>query len=50
METMRSSGVQTGGPPLLSQADRQNFANKLDTFLVKNFKKESFTCALLFIH
>ncbi len=25
METMRSSGVQTGGPAPLSQADRQNF-------------------------
>ncbi|KMV30840.1 hypothetical protein AB733_09595 [Photobacterium swingsii] len=39
MDTMRSSGVQTGGPPPLSQSDRQNFANKLDTFIVKNFKK-----------
>ncbi|PSW21434.1 YaiI/YqxD family protein [Photobacterium sanctipauli] len=37
METMRSSGVQTGGPAPLSQADRQNFANKLDSFLAKNF-------------
>lgn len=36
METMRSSGVQTGGPAPLSQADRQNFANKLDAFLAKN--------------
>ncbi|MCW8327900.1 YaiI/YqxD family protein [Photobacterium sp. SDRW27] len=39
METMRSSGVQTGGPAPLSQSDRQNFANKLDAFLAKNFKK-----------
>ncbi|MGR5078097.1 YaiI/YqxD family protein [Photobacterium swingsii] len=39
MDTMRSSGVQTGGPPPLSQSDRQNFANKLDTFIAKNFKK-----------
>ncbi|PSV47754.1 MULTISPECIES: YaiI/YqxD family protein [unclassified Photobacterium] len=38
METMRSSGVQTGGPAPLSQADRQNFANKLDAFLAKNHK------------
>ena len=38
METMRSSGVQTGGPAPLSQADRQNFANKLDAFLAKNNK------------
>ncbi|MGF1682913.1 YaiI/YqxD family protein [Photobacterium minamisatsumaniensis] len=36
METMRSSGVQTGGPAPLNQADRQNFANKLDSFLVKH--------------
>ncbi|MBC7002697.1 YaiI/YqxD family protein [Photobacterium sp. BZF1] len=39
METMRSSGVQTGGPAPLSQADRQNFANKLDAFLAKNHRK-----------
>ncbi|MEC6822398.1 YaiI/YqxD family protein [Photobacterium piscicola] len=38
METMRSSGVQTGGPSALTQADRQNFANKLDAFLSKNHK------------
>ncbi|PSW31723.1 YaiI/YqxD family protein [Photobacterium phosphoreum] len=38
METMRSSGIQTGGPAPLGQADRQNFANKLDAFLVKNHK------------
>ncbi|KHT63061.1 hypothetical protein RJ45_13775 [Photobacterium gaetbulicola] len=39
METMRSSGVQTGGPAPLSQADRQNFGNKLDAFLAKNHRK-----------
>ncbi|HIF9420175.1 TPA: YaiI/YqxD family protein [Photobacterium damselae] len=38
METLRSSGIQTGGPAPLSQADRQNFANKLDSFIAKNFK------------
>ena len=38
METMRSSGIQTGGPAPLSQADRQNFGNKLDAFLAKNFR------------
>ena len=38
METMRSSGIQTGGPSALTQADRQNFANKLDAFLSKNHK------------
>ncbi|WP_281260979.1 YaiI/YqxD family protein [Agarilytica rhodophyticola] len=35
LETMRSSGVHTGGPPPLSQSDRQNFANKLDRYLAK---------------
>ncbi|MEH0690918.1 YaiI/YqxD family protein [Vibrio cholerae] len=34
MDTMRSSGVQMGGPPPLSQADRQQFANHLDKWLV----------------
>ena len=33
MDTMRASGVNTGGPPALSQGDRQNFANQLDKFL-----------------
>ena len=35
MDTMRASGVQTGGPPPLSQADRQKFANHLDQLLAK---------------
>ncbi|WP_404343346.1 YaiI/YqxD family protein [Pseudoalteromonas mariniglutinosa] len=36
MDTMRSSGVEMGGgPPPLSQADRQNFANNLDRILAK---------------
>ncbi len=33
MDTLRSSGVDTGGPAALSQADRQAFANHLDRFL-----------------
>ncbi|GHA26322.1 YaiI/YqxD family protein [Oceanisphaera arctica] len=33
MDTMRSSGVHTGGPPTLSPADRQTFANQLDQLL-----------------
>lgn len=33
MENLRSSGVQTGGPPALNQSDRQAFANQLDRFL-----------------
>jgi len=35
METMRASGLQTGGSPALSQADRQTFANQLDRLLTK---------------
>jgi uncharacterized protein YaiI (UPF0178 family) len=33
MDTMRSSGVQSGGPPPMNQADRQQFANHLDRIL-----------------
>ncbi len=36
MESMRSSGVQTGGPPPMNQRDRMNFANHLDRFLAKH--------------
>jgi len=39
METMRSSGINTGGPPPLNQSDRQNFANQLDRLLAKNLKR-----------
>lgn len=35
MDTMRASGVNTGGPPPLSQAEKQAFANHLDRFLAK---------------
>ena len=33
MDEMRGSGVQSGGPPPLSQTDRREFANALDRFL-----------------
>jgi len=33
LDTMRASGVNTGGPPALSQADRQAFASHLDKIL-----------------
>ena len=36
MDTLRSSGVDTGGPPPLNQNDRQKFANSLDVFLQKH--------------
>lgn len=35
MDTMRSSGVQTGGPPAFSKADAQAFANQLDRLLAQ---------------
>ena len=35
MDTLRSSGVETGGPAAFGQADRQNFANQLDRLLAK---------------
>ena len=35
MDNLRGSGVDTGGPPALSQRDRQEFANQLDRFLAK---------------
>jgi uncharacterized protein len=35
MDTMRSSGVQSGGPPPLNQTDRRNFANALDKLLAQ---------------
>ena len=41
MDGLRSSGVQTGGPPALSHADRQAFANQLDRFLRKHLPAAS---------
>lgn len=35
MDTMRASGIQTGGPATLNQRDRQQFANELDKWLLK---------------
>ncbi len=36
MDSLRSSGIDTGGPPALNQGDRQAFANHLDRFLAKH--------------
>ena len=36
METLRASGVDTGGPAALHPRDRQAFANQLDRFLHRN--------------
>lgn len=38
MDTLRASGINTGGPSTLSQSDRQSFANQLDTLLTKHAK------------
>ena len=35
MDTLRASGVDTGGPDAFSQRDRQTFANALDRWLAK---------------
>lgn len=35
MDTLRASGIDTGGPPTLSQGDRKRFANHLDALLAK---------------
>ncbi len=33
MDELRADGIDTGGPPALTKADRQAFANRLDSFL-----------------
>jgi uncharacterized protein len=33
MDTLRGSGIDTGGPAALSQAERMAFANQLDRYL-----------------
>ena len=35
MDTLRASGIHTGGPPALSKSDRQSFANHLDRLLTR---------------
>ncbi len=35
METMRSSGIQSGGPAPLNHADRKQFADQLDRLLAR---------------
>ncbi len=35
MDTLRASGINSGGPPALSKSDRQSFANELDKFLTR---------------
>jgi len=40
MDTLRASGINTGGPPVLGQADRKAFADQLDKLLVRITKKQ----------
>ena len=40
MDTMRSSGIRTGGPPGLSQADRKAFADHLDKWVLNKQRNE----------
>jgi hypothetical protein len=35
MDNLRGCGIETGGPPALSQRDRQSFANNLDKLLTR---------------
>ena len=35
MDTLRASGIDTGGPPSINQRDRQSFANNLDKLLTR---------------
>jgi uncharacterized protein YaiI (UPF0178 family) len=38
MDTLRSSGIDTGGPPTFNKTDRKSFADQLDKFLNKEMK------------
>ena len=39
MDSLRATGVETGGPASFNQADRQAFANQLDRFLSLHFRR-----------
>jgi uncharacterized protein YaiI (UPF0178 family) len=41
MDTLRASGINTGGPVALSRSDRQRFANQLDGFLANILKRQN---------
>ena len=38
LDTMRGSGIQSGGPAPLNAADKQQFANALDRWLAKQLR------------
>lgn len=39
MDTLRASGIDTGGPSAMSHSDRNTFANQLDKFLTRHKNK-----------
>ena len=39
MDSLRGSGIDTGGPPALNQNDRKTFADNLDRYLAKHAGK-----------
>ena len=41
MDTLRSSGVETGGPSTLSNNDRQAFAAQLNRWIARQFKPQA---------
>ncbi|WP_354035459.1 YaiI/YqxD family protein [Citrobacter sp. UYEF32] len=41
MDTLRASGIQTGGPDSLSQRDRQQFAAQLDKWLLERQRRKA---------
>ena len=40
LDTLRASGIDTGGPPALSQHDRKTFADHLDRILTRANRKD----------
>ena len=43
LNELRDNGIMTGGPAAFSKKDRQNFANQLDSFLIRQLKLENST-------
>lgn len=39
MDSLRATGVETGGPAMFSPKDKQTFANQLDRFLSTRFRR-----------
>ncbi len=39
MDSLRATGVETGGPAMFRQKDKQTFANQLDRFLSIHFRR-----------